>query len=244
MRTSSPFVATLIALGLLACADSPRTTEPGATLAPPSANAARGGPGLAEISLVVTVADVDSTGAAYGIRSDGRGVYTDGSQNVQAEIDAFGNFAFNTRATGKAAQRSVVYDFSRPVDPANTFRPTPTASENYHFSTGASSLLPKVDLQSLGVNGNPVSQCMYMGNSVANATTKWKVSFHKGYEDVSTSPAAYAVFTRTSVSPARWVAQPVGSCSPNSNVASVRSDDATILYGYYYLPFYFTLAAR
>ena len=120
----------------------------------------------------------------------------------------------------------------------------PSTSQNYHFSTGASSLLPAVPLQNLGVNGNPVSQCMYMGNSVASATTTWRVSFHKGNEDVITSPAAYAVFTRTSVSPARWIAQPVGSCSPNSNVASLRNDDGTILYGYYYLPFYFTLAAQ
>jgi hypothetical protein len=243
MRTSSPIVAALIGLGLLACTDSARTTAPGATLVPSSASAARNT--LSAVSLVVTVADVDNTGAAYGIRSDGRGVYTNGTQNVQAEIDQYGTFAFNTSINARqTTQRSVVYDFSRPVDPANTFRPTAIATSNYHFSTGPSMLLPAVPLQNLGVNGNPVSQCMYMGNSVPGVTTKWKVSFHKGYEDFSTSPAAYAVFTRTSVSPASWVAQPAGSCSPNSNVASVRNDDATILYGYYYLPFYFTLEAR
>ena len=164
---------------------------------------------------------------------------------MQAVLDQTGTFAFNTKsATHKAAIRSVTYNFNSPVDPLNTYRPTPSNSQNFHFSTGTSALSPFIPIQNLGVNGNPSSQCGYMGNSIANSTTGWRVSFHKGNEDVSNSPAAFALFTRTSVSPAVWTVTPVGSCSPISNVAALRSDDGTVLYGYYNVPFFFTLQAK
>ena len=234
------FGTPLLAVSLACTSESaaPTALHPGASpLAGKSST-------LSTISLTVTVADVDASGIPYGIRSDGRGDYTNGSQNVQAVLDGIGTFAFNTRNTGKAAQRWVTYDFSRPVDPANGYRPSPTTSENYHFSTGPSAYSPFIPIQNLGVNGNPSTECVYMGNSLANATTSWRVSFHKGNEDSSDSQTAYAVVTRTSVSPATWTVQPVGSCSPNSSVASLRSGDGTLLYGYYYLPFFMTLRAR
>lgn len=74
--------------------------------------------------------------------------------------------------------RWVTYDFSSPVDPTNTYRPTPSNSMSYHFSSGAASNVPFVPLQNLGVNGNPPSECMYMGNGFSNATTSWRVSLH------------------------------------------------------------------
>ena len=52
------------------------------------------------------------------------------------------------------------------------------------------------------------------------------------------------VFTRVSISPAVWTAQPVGSCSPNSNVGSLRTNATNQPYGYYTIPFYFTLTER
>jgi hypothetical protein len=203
-------------------------------------------PNIPAVSLVVTVSSFDGLGNSYGIQSDGQGAYTDGLQGVQAILDTNGTFAFNTLSSAKikSALRWVAYDFSRPIDPANTYRPTPSNSENYHFSTGASQFSPFIPIQNLGVNGNPNSECGYMGNSLANSTTQWRVSFHKGFEDVDASPAAFAVFTRTSVSPAVWTVTPSGACSPNSNVASLRSGDGTVLYGYYYLPFQFTLRAK
>ena len=200
---------------------------------------------LASVSLVVTVSDVGGTGTAYKIQSDGGGAYTDGTQNVQAVLDQYGTFAFNTPANTRLAQvRSLKYNFDSPVDPANTYRPALSSTGLYHISTGPSSFSPFIHIQNLGINGNPTSECGYMGNSVGNSTQTWRVSFHKGNEDVATSPTAFAVFTRTSVSPAVWTVTPVGSCSPNSNVAALRSEDGTYLYGYYNLPFFFTLSAR
>jgi hypothetical protein len=197
--------------------------------------------------LVVTISDTDASGLPYRIRGDGQGVYTDGVQGVEAVLDQYGTFAFNTFAlTGnKAALRWVVYDFNDPVDPSNTYRPNPSNLENYHFSTGAPNNTTIVPIQNLGVNGNPSSECIYMGNSFAySRTISWRVSFHKGLEDVSTSPTAYAVVTRVSVSPAVWTIAPSGSCSPISNVASLRANDTSFLYGYYNLPFLFTLRAK
>ena len=242
---SSLLSLTFVALLVAACGESSLTTAVPLT-APAASLPSKGGPtALTAVSLVVTVSDVDGLGAAYNIRSDGGGAYTDGSQNVQAVLDQYGTFAFNTPANTRLSQvRSLKYDFTSPVDPSNAYRPTPTSTAPYHISTGASSFSPFIPIQNLGINGNPSSECAYMGNSIANSTTTWRVSFHKGYEDVATSPTAFAVFTRTSVSPAVWTVTPVGSCSPNSSVAALRSADGTVLYGYYNLPFFFTLTAR
>lgn len=226
----------------VACADQPQTTAP--ALAAPQTNQAGRTPSLSTVSLVVTVSGTDSLGNAYGIQSDGKGAYTDGSQYVQAVLDQSGFFAFNTDNSPHTAVRWVSYNFNNPVDPANTYRPSPATSQNYHFSTDPSAFSPFTPIQNLGINGNPVTECIYMGNSIANSTTTWRVSFHKGNEDVATSPTAFAVVTRKSVSPAVWTITPVGSCSPNSNVASLRTGDGTSLYGYYYLPFFFTLNAK
>lgn len=196
------------------------------------------------VSLIVTVANADPLGNTYGIRNDGQGDYVDGSQSVQAVLDQYGTFAFNTNNSRRAAIRWVTYDFTRPVDPTNNYRPTPSNSENYHFSTGPSASSAFTAIQNLGVNGNPSSECIYMGNGIANSTTSWRVSYHKGYEDVSTSPTAYAVVTRTSVSPAAWTITPAGSCSQASNVAALRTGDGTGLFGYYNIPFSFLLRAR
>jgi hypothetical protein len=201
-------------------------------------------PALSTVSLIVTVANTDSLGKAYGIQNDGVGAYTDGNQNVSAVLDQYGTFAFNTLAKGRTATRWVTYNFNNPVDPANSYRPNPSNLENNHFSTGASNFQPFIPIQNLGVNGNPVSECIYMGNSVANSTTQWRVSYHKGLEDLANSPTAYAVVTRQSVSPAVWTITPSGACSPISNVASLRSGDSSILYGYYRIPFLFTLRAK
>ncbi len=198
---------------------------------------------LSTISLKVTI----NNSPGYNITSDNGGDYFNGTQNVQAIIDKSGTFVFNTNtSTRQAAIRWVNYNFNNPVDPTNTYRPTPSNTKNYHFSTGGSTFgtNPFIPLQNLGVNGNPATECIYMGNGIYNNTTGWRVSFHKGYEDVSNSTTAFAVVTRTSISPAVWTITPVGSCTTNSNVAALRSEDGTILYGYYNLPFHFTLTAR
>ena len=70
------------------------------------------------------------------------------------------------------------------------------------------------------------------------------MSFHKGFEDTAGSPTAYAVFTRVSITPAVWTVQPAGSCSAASNVAALRSSEGSVLYGYYTVPFLFTLRTK
>jgi hypothetical protein len=228
---------------VLSSACSDQTTVP--RMAAP--NSVLEGRGVATaVSLVVTVANTDSLGNPYGFQSDGQGTYSDGLQGVQAALDQYGTFAFNTQPlTGtKNRIRWVKYNFDDPVDPSNTYRPNPSTTENYHFSTGPSDFQPFIPIQNLGVNGNPVSECIYMGNSVANSTTQWRVSFHKGLEHVANSQSAYAVVTRQSVSPGVWTITPTGACSPVSNTAAVRSGDATIFYGFYRIPFYFTLRAK
>ncbi len=238
LRFSFLLVCTLLAAG---CAD--QTILP--TMAPPTSPSAAKGTSLPTVSLIVTVSNTDGLGNVYGIQSDGKGVYTDGSQYVQAILDQYGTFAFNTDIySNRTAIRWVTYNFNNPVDPTNTYRPSPGNTKDYHFSTGPSAYSPFTPIQNLGINGNPATECIYMGNGIQNNTTSWAVSFHKGYEDTSTSPTAYAFVTRTSVSPAVWTVTPVGSCSPNSNVASLRSGDGTVLYGYYNIPFLFTLTAK
>ncbi|MFI5229170.1 MAG: hypothetical protein ACHQWU_08885 [Gemmatimonadales bacterium] len=242
-RTRIPllFAAAVLAMG---CSDSRAVTAPSLRKADGPPLEAKT-PSLATVSLVVTVSDADSLGNAYRIRSDGLGSYTDGSQNVQAILDQFGTFAFNTdNSSHSAATRWVNYDFTDPVDPTNSYRPNPSTSANFHFSTGPSSFSPFTAIQNLGVNGKPTTECVYMGNGMSNGSLSWAVSFHKGHEDVATSPTAFAFVTRTSVSPAVWTVTPVGSCSPASNVASLRSGDGSVLYGYYNLPFFFTLRAK
>lgn len=198
------------------------------------------------VSLTVTVSNLDSVGNPYGITNDGQGAYVDGVQNVGADLDQYGTFAFNTFTANRgSATRWVNYDFSHPVDPGNTFRPAQDHTQIYHFSTGGTTFSPWIPIQNLGINGNPSTECGYMGNSFsASRSTAYRVSYHKGNEATQSSPTAFAVFTRISVSPAVWTVTPVGSCSPNSNVAALRSDDGTVLYGYYTIPFFFTLTAK
>lgn len=227
---------------LLACTtpDSARMFEPTQGLL------AKGGGNPPEVQLAITVEDTDPLGNPYGITSDGKGPYVHGVNNVQAILASGGNLAFDTYSSNKpnCATRWVHYNFDNPVDPSNTYRPSPSDCNNYHFSNGASAFRPWVPLQYLGLNGNPATQCGYFGNGIGNSATNWRVSFHKGYEDVEDSPASYAVFTRTGVNPDIWTVEPIGSCSPASNVAALRGPDGTPLYGYYDVPFRFTLRRK
>ena len=243
MKRLTRWTIALVGTLASACDHAPLLTAP-STLADDRMTTAKPRT-LVPVSLIVTVGSTDPLGNTYGIRDDGQGDYIDGSQSVQAVLDQYGTFAFNTDNSSHAvAVRWVQYDFGNPVDLANTYRPSPSTTENFHFSTGASSYSPFIPIQDLGVNGNPSSECAYMGNGLSNRTTAWRVSFHAGVEDTPTSPTAFAVITRTSVTPAMWTITPSGACSPNSNVAALRSSDSSVLYGYYRLPFFFTLRTK
>ena len=245
MRYGSLGICLTIAAAAAACAEG---TQPAATSpVAPSGVAQEAKPGTPPtIPLSITVSNTDASGNASGITNDGLGAYVDGVNDVEARLDVAGTLAFNT-FTGRrgAATRSVHYDFSRPVDPLNLFQPPQDHTQNYHFSTGSSQYSPFVPVQYLGTPGYPASECGYMGNSFqANSSTGYRVSFHKGFEDTAGSPTSYAVFTRVSVTPAVWTVQPAGSCSPASNVAALRSSDGSALYGYYTMPFLFTLRTK
>ena len=239
MKSSHASLLVILLTGA-ACTDAPTSPRAGAALKPVDARPVS----IPAVSLTVSIDQQDAGGAQQAIQPDGQGTYVDGLQGVEAKLDAYGTFVFNTYTGKKNATRWVVYDFNNPVDPANPYRPSPSNLKNYHFSTGASAHAQFIPIQSLGINGNPSSECIYMGNSFANATTSWRVSYHKGLEDLSNSATAYAVVTRTSVTPATWTITPSGDCSPQSNVAALRSGDGSVLLGYYNLPFSFTLRAK
>ena len=237
----------IIALLALFCFTSckKQTTELAAPVANEEIASAKAGVNpnaLPTISLRVTINDAEGN----KITSDTKGDYFNGTDYVQAIFDQSGTFAFNTFAPASkvknaTVKRWITYNFNNPVDPGNSYRPSPDNSQNYHFSTGGSSYgtNPVIALQNLGINGNPATECIYMGNGIANSTTTWRVSFHKGLEDTQTSPTAFAVVTR--VNSNVWTITPMGTCSANSNVASLRNNADNTLYGYYYLPFSFIL---
>jgi len=245
MRYCSLGICLTIAVAAAACAEGTQPT--GTSPAGPSSVSQEAKPGApTTIPLTITVSNTDASGNPSGITNDGLGAYVDGVQNVEARLDAAGTLAFNTfTAKRGTATRSVHYDFTHPLDPLNLFQPPQDATQNYHFSTGGSQNNPFVPVQFLGTPGYPTSECGYMGNGFqANSTTGYRVSFHKGFEDTAGSPTAFAVFTRISISPAVWTVQPAGSCSPTSNVAALRSGDGSALFGYYTMPFLFTLTAK
>ena len=47
-----------------------------------------------------------------------------------------------------------------------------------------SAFSPFVPIQNLCVSANLSTECIYVGNAFANAATGWRVSFHRGLEDV------------------------------------------------------------
>jgi len=245
MRYGSLGICLTIAAAAAACADG---TQPAGTspVSPSGVSQEAKSSNPQVIPLSITVSNTDASGNPSGITNDGLGAYVDGVQNVEARLDLAGTLAFNTfTAKRGSATRWVHYDFSRPVDPLNLFRPPQDHTQNYHFSTGGTPFSPFVPVQYLGTPGYPTSQCGYMGNGFsANSSTGYRVSFHKGFEDTAASPTAFAVFTRISVTPAVWTVQPAGSCSPAANVGALRSDDGSVLHGYYTMPFLFTLTAK
>lgn len=186
---------------------------------------------LPVVSLKVTVRDaVDDK-----LTSDGVGDYVTGSQNVSAKFDQYGNFIFTCGLGGRGNNTYMVrwlnINFSSPVEvyinPPITGNDRVTAITT--LPAAESTFIP---LQNLVVGE---SECVGLtGGSGAD----WVMNFHRGAEDVITSPSAYAVFTRISLT--QWTVTPVGDCSPNSNVCALRNGPG-VLYGYYNMPFSFTL---
>jgi hypothetical protein len=187
--------------------------------------------GLSPVALKVTVSDA----SGYKITSDGGGDYVNGSRTVSANFDGYGNFIFATGATSNKPGSPLVRWLSVNLDDPIVIYKTPPVSGANNQAGGLSTG------QVEGVSFTPM-QSMTVGQTQCIGLTLgggyWVVNFHRPPEDISTSQAAYVVVTR--INDTQWTMQPVGECSPNSNVGALRYGTAN-LYGYYNLPFLFTL---
>jgi hypothetical protein len=184
------------------------------------------------IPIAVTIDDTGPAGASR-IKSDGLGEYVNGVQGMLAEIDHFGNLQItplNGAATTPAA-RSVVFDFSAPADPLNTYRPNVSDQTNFKILTIA---YDNPRIQDLAVDQ---SACYRLTFSFRNLTTHHDANFSSAYDP----QAAFALITRTSDS--AWTMVTDGTCGPHPTWAAVRSQDLTrknaplVARGNYSLPF-------
>lgn len=198
-----------------------------------SLQSAKPGPAT-PVSLKVTV----NNASGNNLTSDGGGDYVTGSQSVSAVFDQYGNFIFTCGLGGHGNNTYMIrwlnINFSQPIqifiNPPITGNDKVTAITT--IKVAAYTFIP---LQNLTVGQ---SECVGLtGGSGAD----WVMNFHRGAEDVSSSPSAYAVFTR--INSTQWTVTPAGSCSPNSNVCALRNGPG-VLYGYYTMPFSFTLTAQ
>lgn len=209
--------------------------------------------GLQSVSLIVELQS--SYTAAPGtiqskINSDNGQQYMDGIDYVKAQIDQNGNFSFTTNASKNSlAKRFVVYDLSDPVDPINTYSPAFGRGYynqyNYIFTTSASQYGSTfIPLQNLLLNQ---SECIALTGNIngdgVNSIFKYTVRFHATKDDLSDSPTAFAVVTRTADN--EWEIEPA-SCSTPNDVGALWTGDSRneVFKGDFHLPFSFRLAKR
>ena len=250
-----------LALAALAGACAQDATTP---VAPESALMANKPGTTSAVSLTVTIASTCPTTDPYApcrIKGDDQGAYTDGVQNVKAVLDQYGNFIFDTNNSRSSAIRFIKHDFSaRHADTLGTAdgAPKPDTTRGFYFSMVKSQLSTgKVHLQSMPYGadaGGHDKQCVAFssGYSLPNSKLTARLSFHRGHEDNEKSPTAYGVVHRVDVN--TWTIKPgKGWDCPNvdaanraqtDDVAAVRNDDGSALYGYYHLPFIFTLKRK
>jgi hypothetical protein len=193
-------------------------------------SSAKGKPNtLPEVFLKLTVNDA----AGNKITSDGGGDYINGTQSFNAKFDQSGNFILACGSPGHGAHqgppvRWMNINFDSPVV---VYIPPPiTGSDKVTgITTGSVAAFTFIPLQNLEVGQ---SECVGL---TGGSGAEWVMNFHRNASDES---AAYAVFTR--INATQWTVAPAGSCSPNSNVCALRYGAGT-LYGFYNMPFSFTL---
>lgn len=224
----------------------------GSNVATPTSGGAmlqsRGASRLGTLNLNVTVSDVNSTGVAYNLQSDGGGTYFNGQRSVSAQLTTSGalDFELDTAVSGtKYAEplRWLVANYDQPLDASNTYRPNPTANPDWRIVTTGGT----VAIQNLGVNGNPASECIGLGGSFRDAKNSWRYTFEKDPNVSDSAGTAYVMVTRTSVSPAVWTLTPVGCANDDVSGLSVAPNTANGTYtfkGDYLLPFFITLQAQ
>lgn len=185
------------------------------------------------VSLRLTVDD-----AGTNITSDGEGDYINGVDNVKVVFDQYGNFMFSGASNNPNTPmpRYLNYNFGNPL-----FSYSIGGIERGNFiSTGKTETSPTfTPLQNLAEGA---TQCIGFSAGLMNIVGG-VVNFHRnaGTEDTPTTPTAYVYVKK--VSSTQWIMTPVpplsGGCSTISNVAALRINGA--LYGYYNMPFSFTL---
>jgi hypothetical protein len=192
------------------------------------------------IPIGVTVEDAGPLGANR-IRSDGLGEYVDGQQGMTAWIDQFGNLQISpNNGTTMPAQRSLVFDFSVPADPLNTYRPDVSGQINFKI---LSNDYGNPRIQDLGLNGNGLSACYRVTFAFRNVTTHHHIDFNT---DINPQ-AAFVLITRTSAS--AWTVVSDGPCGANPGWGGVKSQDlvkknaSAVPRGVYVMPFSIRLRA-
>jgi hypothetical protein len=238
MRSSLSLLALAASLFLAACNDP--ASGPLASKDPAPALSKAAQPTL----LGITVQDSDSFGAAYRIQSDGLGEYVHGVQTVTAEIDASGNLQFGP-ALSSALARRLRFDFSAPVDPLDSYRPNESGQQEWKIKTNPNIVPGTPAINSLGLNGNPVSGCYGSTVSHQNAGTRYPII----YNTVSDPQSVNVYITRTSISPATWTVVTNGPCAGTANQGALYSQSTTggnpplVFHGYYNLSFSLRLRA-
>lgn len=205
----------------------------------------KGKPGTPPVvSLRVTVNN--STGnnitSDGNIAPDNTGDYISGQQNVSATFDQAGNFIFNAVASGNpnaSPTRWLTLNLNQEITATSPYSGIYKAT---YISTGKSSLFTTyTPLQNMTYS--PVQQVQCIGFSTgptgpnAPAAT---VNFHRAGEDVINSSSSFVEIKRISLT--QWTMTPLSNCSNISNTAALRSG-ATV-YGYYNIPFFFTLTSQ
>lgn len=186
---------------------------------------------LPTVSLKISVSDAGGN----NLTSDGGGEYVTGLQKISAKFDQYGNFIFSCGLSGNGPNATMVrwlnINFRSPVQVF--INPPITGNDKVtSITTGSVAAHTFIPLQNLAIGQ---SECVGLTGGSGAA---WVMNFHRTAEDVSTSQSSYAVFTR--INSTQWTVMPAGSCSPNSNVCALRNGPG-VLYGYYNMPFSFTL---
>lgn len=236
LRSSSIILnAMLIAFAFTSC--KKQTTDVLAA-GPEEVVSAKGKPGTtAEVSLSMTINDA----AGNKITSDGGGAYVNGTGNVKVVFDQYGNFMFGAASSSPRVPPMTRYLNINFDNPLSGYSPGGNQKSNFISTITTVTSPNSTSLQNL-----TVGQTKCIGFSAGISTIESGVlNFHRNStEDIPTSPTAYIYVTRTSLT--EWLMTPVpplaGGCSTISNVGALRIN--TVLYGYYNMPFSFTLTKQ
>jgi len=165
-------------------------------------------------------------------------LFVNGTGNVKVVFDQSGNFMFGQASSNPRVPPMTRYlnlNFNSPL----LSYPDGGFQQSKFISTVTTITSPSpTALQNLAVG-----QTKCIGFSAGISTIENGVlNFHRNStEDTPTSPTAYIYVTR--ISSTQWVMKPVpplsGGCSAVSNVGALRIN--TNLFGYYNMPFSFTL---